>query len=132
MPPDGAVAVAPETALSFHGRANDFYQRLIQRRFNTLETFNDLVLREHFETLDSFFDYYADLAEKFHQANFDKSRPNTVVVEEFVFEDPGRVRVQIRFIGDDDRPLRPDRTQLIRRDLWERKNGSWWVRPAKL
>jgi hypothetical protein len=131
-PEGGATAVAGETALSFQERAEAFYGQLIQRRFNALETFNDPVLRQHFQSLDLFFDYYADLATALDDANFEKSRPTQVTVEEFVFENETRVRVQVRFTGEDDRPLRPNRVGLVRLDRWERADQSWWVEPGKL
>jgi hypothetical protein len=131
-PPQGAVAVQPATALSFHERADAFYQRLIRRRFNALETFNDPFLRQHFRSVDLFFDYYADLAESLDEANFEKSRPTSVAVEEFVFETPSTVRVQVRFGGDDDRPLRPTSTSVVRLDRWEREQEAWWITPGKL
>ncbi len=131
-PPGGAVRVSPESALSFHQRAATFYPRLIQRRFNTLETFNDVVLRAHFRDPEGFFDYYANLAESLSAAHFEKSRPLSVAVQEFVFDDPDRVRVQIRFVGEDDRPLRPNKVVLIRQDRWEQSAGNWWVAPGKL
>jgi hypothetical protein len=132
VPEAGATAVAGETALSFQERAEAFYARLIQRRFNALETFNDPVLRKHFPTQDLFFDYYADLATALDEANFEKSRPTRVAVEEFVFESDTRVRVQVRFVGEDDRPLRPNEVTLVRLDRWQRSNESWWVEPGKL
>ena len=51
-----SVAVSEESALSFQRRIDAFYRRLIQRRFNTLETFNDPVLRDRFRSPDLFFD----------------------------------------------------------------------------
>ncbi len=131
-PPAGTVGVPPELALAFHRRADEFYGRLAQRRFNTLETYKDLVLRKHFRTVDGFYDYYADLAEKLDGAHFRKSRPVSVEVQEFLFEDLRRVRVQVRFVGHDGRPLRPNRTALIRLDQWEYAEGDWWVAPGKL
>jgi len=131
-PETGATAVAGETALSFQARAEAFYGRLIQRRFNALETFNDPLLRQHFQSLDLFFDYYADLATALDDANFEKSRPTRVTVEEFVFESETRVRVQIRFTGQDDRPLRPNEVALVRLDRWERADEGWWVEPGKI
>ena len=131
-PPGRSTPVAPETAIEFHRRAASFYPRLIQRRFNTLETFNDPILRAHFRSPDRFFDYYADLAESLSAAHFEKSRPKSVGVEEFVFEDADRVRVQVRFVGDDNRPLRPNEVVLIRLDRWERTEGRWWIAPGKL
>ncbi len=118
--------------LVFRQRIHAFYQRLVQRRFNTLETFNDVVLRAHFRNPESFFDYYANLAESFSAAHFEKSRPVSVAIHEFVFDDPDRVRVQIEFVGEDDRPLRPNKVVLIRQDRWEQSAGNWWVAPGKL
>jgi len=131
-PPAGSVGVSGEYALDFLTRAETFYSRLIRRRFNTLETFNDKVLRDHFQTPDSFFDYYADLAQRLDEANFERSRPNSLEIEEFLFENRFRALVQVRFKGDDDRPLRPGNTGLVRLDRWERINGRWWIQPGKL
>ena len=131
-PPAGTVAVGPATALAFHARAEAFYQRLIRRRFNALETFNDPFLRQHFRSEDGFFDYYAALAQALDEADFEKSRPTLVEVEEFLFETPTSVRVQVRFKGEDDRPLRLDAAYLVRLDRWERAEESWWITPGKL
>jgi hypothetical protein len=130
--PMGSVAVDADTAIAFQQRAEVFYQRLIQRRFNTLETFNDHVLREHFRSRDLFYDYYADLAQNLSEAHFEKSRPLRVQVQEFLFDSPEEARIQVRFVGDDGRPLRPGRVALIRRDRWERVDGGWWLVPGKL
>lgn len=131
-PPGGSVPVSPETSLSFYLQANVFYARLVQRRFNTLETFNDPVLRDPFRTENRFFDYYADLAQSFHEAHFERSRPIEVDIEGFIFESPDRARVQVRFVGEDDRPLHPNKISLVRLDHWERADGRWWMTPGKL
>jgi hypothetical protein len=131
-PEAGSVAVDPLQALAFQERAESFYQRLIQRRFNALETFNDPFLRDHFRSVDRFFDYYASLATDLDEANFKKSRPSAVAVHEFVFESPTTVRVLVTFTGQDDRPLRPNHVILVRIDRWERAEDSWWVSPGKL
>lgn len=131
-PLGGSVEVAPEAAIDFHGRIETFYRRLIQRRFNALDTFNDPVLRDYFRTSDLFFDYYADFAQALSDAHFERSRPLAFEVQEFLFEDPGRARVQVRFWGGDGRPLRPGQVSLIRRDRWELADGSWWITPGKL
>jgi len=131
-PPGGSIAVSPETALFFHRQIDAFYRRLTRRRFNALETFNDPVLRDHFRSADLFFDYYADLAESLADAHFDKSRPREFEVQEFLFEGRDRARVQVRFVGDDRRPLRPGTVTLIRRDRWEFAEESWWITPGKL
>ena len=128
----GGVVVASNSALSFQRRVDGFYLRLVHRRFNTLETFNDFILRDHFQSPDAFFDYYADLAQSLHEARFDRTRPTDVQVEEFLFENRFIAQVQVRFVGEDRRPLNPGRAVLIRLDRWERIDGRWWIRPGKL
>jgi hypothetical protein len=131
--PEGSGAdPAPEVVLGFYSRAESFYARLAKRRLNALETFNDVFLREHFRSKDAFFDYYADLAHQLDLAHFEKSRPNGVELEEFVFETKDLAWVQVRFRGADDRPMRPDSTTLVRRDRWELGDGSWSIIPGKL
>ncbi len=127
-----SVAVSAESALLFQRRIDAFYRRLTQRRFNALGTFNDPVLRDYFRSLDLFFDYYADLAHTLAEAHFEKSRPNRVEIQEFVFEHVEAAQVRVRFRGDDRRPLRPGAVSVVRRDRWERIEGSWWIAPGKL
>ena len=132
-PPEGTVAVAPGTALSFQQRAEQFYVRLIQRRFNALETFNDPFLRGHFRSVDRFYDYYASLATALDEAHFSKSRPTFVGVEEFLFATPTKVRVKVRFQGQDGRPLRgASSVVLVLLDTWERAEQDWWLMPGNL
>jgi len=131
-PPGGSVGVAGDYALEFLERTGIFYNRLLRRRFNTLETFNDTVLRDHFQTPDAFFDYYAELAQTLHEAQFERTRPLEARVEEFLFENRFQARVQVRFLGEDRRPLRPGTAALIRVDRWERVDGRWWIQPGKL
>jgi hypothetical protein len=131
-PADPARAVPAETALTLQRRADGFYLRLAHRRFNTLETYNDRIMREHFRDPALFLDYYADLAQALADAHFEKRRPQRIEVRELVFEDPARARVQVRFVGADDRPLRPGQVDLVRVDRWELADGTWWIQPGKL
>jgi len=132
VPPGGSVTVAPAASLAFYLHANAFYGGLAQRRFNTLETYNDPLLREQFRTENQFFDYYADLAQSLDDADFERARPIDVAIQDFLFESPSLVHVQVRFVGEDDRPLRPNKTSLRRLDRWERVDGRWWLAPEKL
>lgn len=131
-PEGGGTVVSSDAALSLQRRADGFYLRLARRRFNTLETYNDFILRDYFRTPDLFFDYYADLAQALDDAHFERSRPMFVEVQEFLFEGEQTVQVQVLFRGWDDRPLNPFRTSLIRIDRWEKAEGRWWIRPGKL
>jgi hypothetical protein len=132
LAPRGSVAVAPEVALALRHRVDGFYLRLAHRRFDTLETYNDFIMRDHFASLDLFFDYYADLAEDLANARFDRSRPTAVSVLEFLFEDVTTAQVLVHFVGDDGRPLRPGSVDLVRIDRWEFAEGTWWLRPGKV
>ncbi|MCH2172339.1 hypothetical protein MK489_16265 [Myxococcota bacterium] len=118
--------------LAFRQRIHVFYQRLLKRRFNTLETFNDPVLRDHFRSVDLFFDYYASLAEDLAETHFEKSRPTSSAVLDFVFDRSGRARVLVRFVGKDGRPLRFGEVVFDRVDVWERADRTWWVTPDRL
>jgi hypothetical protein len=131
-PQGGAIAVEPEVALALRHRVEGFYLRLAHRRFDTLETYNDFIMRDHFASLDLFFDYYADLSEDLVAADFDRSRPTDVAVLEFLFENPQTALVLVRFTGEDGRPLRPGSVQLDRIDRWEFADGTWRIRPGKL
>ena len=131
-PEHGGVAVDPEIALALRHRVEGFYLRLAHRRFDTLETYNDFIMRDHFTSLNLYFDYYADLAEDLQHAQFDRSRPTSVEVLEFLFEDPKTAQVLVRFVGNDGRPLRPGTVELVRTDRWEWSEGTWWLRPGKL
>ena len=118
--------------LAFRQRIHAFYQRLVRRRFNTLETFNDPVLRDTFRSLDLFFDYYADFAQALYNANFEKSRPNVAVILDFTFDSVRKARVLVRFSGEDGRPMRFGTVYLDRTDRWERADDRWWVAPEQL
>jgi hypothetical protein len=131
-PEQGAVVVAPELAFALRHRAEGFYLRLAHRRFDTLETYNDYIMRDHFASLDLFYDYYADLAEHLVEAQFERSRPTRVEVLEFLFVDAKTALVLVRFRGRDARPLRPGHVELLRTDRWESDNGTWWLHPGKL
>ncbi|NQZ97355.1 MAG: hypothetical protein HRU01_12655 [Myxococcales bacterium] len=126
------VSISEDELLVFRQSIFGFYDRLIQRRFNTLETFNDPVLRDSFQSIDLFFDYYADFAEALADADFEKSRPNTSTILDFEIDAVDRARVLVRFVGDDGRPMRFGAVILDRVDRWERADGVWWVTPERL
>jgi hypothetical protein len=129
-----AATLAPgdDAVLGFHERAEAFYQRLAQRRFNTLATYNDPTLRGYFETQEGYSDYYARLAEELTEARFEKNRPLLAELQEFSMETPGRARVRFRLVGKSSRPLRFWSVSIEREDVWEQKSGHWWIVPGKL
>lgn len=131
-PAYGVVEVDSEEIVGFFERAEAFYGRLAQRRFNTISTFRDEVLREFFRTESAFADYYADLAADMAEAHFERNRPLVLEVVEMRLEGPGEAAVMTRIVGEDGRPLRPGESTVERVDRWERVGGSWWIVPAKL
>jgi hypothetical protein len=131
--PDHGVEIVDFRGVTdFHARALAFYERLSYRRVNTYATYQDRVLREYFQTPGAFDDYYADLAASLDEAHFEQNRPVGVEVAEFIFDAPGRARVKVRFVGEDGLPLRPGKTDALREDHWERRDGTWWIRPDKI
>lgn len=130
--PSSSLPSGEEAILGFHERADAFYQRLAQRRFNTLATYNDPMLRGYFETQEGYSDYYARLAQELADAHFEKNRPLHAELQEFTMEGPGRARVRYRLEGKSGLPLRFWSTSIEREDVWQQANGRWWIVPGKL
>lgn len=131
-PRAAAPAPADEVILGFQERADAFYQRLAQRRFNTLATYNDPMLRSYFETQEGYSDYYARLAEELTEAHFEKNRPLTAELQEFSMETPDRARVRFRLEGKSSLPLRFWSVSIEGEDVWQQSGGKWWIVPGKL
>jgi hypothetical protein len=131
-PSYGVQVVEADGVLDFYGRASQFYGRLAQRRFNTLATFRDEVLRDYFRTESAFADYYADLAHALYDSHFERNLPLSLEVVEFRLEGPGQAEVVTRILGDNGLPLRWWGTGLERVDRWERIQDQWWIGPSKL
>ena len=114
----------------FYTRAAEFYKRLEGRRFNSVVSFRDAGLRAYFENEQAFTDYYADVADHLTTAHFERSVPVHTSVDEFLVDGPGRARVQVRIVGDDERPFRFWTSTVRREDRWERRSGQWWITPT--
>ena len=112
--------------------AEVFYQRIANRRFNSIATFHDPALREFFASREAFADYYADLAQALDEVRFEANRPLRIVPVEFEPNDSNMVLVHVQFIGDNARPLRWWSSRLLRTDQWEYRDGRWLILPGKL
>lgn len=123
--------VSDEAVASFYVRADAFYARLIERRFNANVTYQDEALRGFFRTSHEFSDYYASLAYRLETAHFERSRPLTAEVKEFVFDGPGKAHVVYRVTGENGLPLRWWKVKIERTDHWQRIDGAWWLVPTK-
>ena len=112
--------------------ADVFYQRIANRRFNSIATFHDPALREFFASGEAFADYYADLAQALDASRFEANRPLSIVLLEFEANDPDRVVIHVHLSGENARPLRWWNAQLWRADQWEFRDGRWLIVPGKL
>ena len=131
-PSYGVEEVGAEGIYDFYERASSFYGRLALRRFNTLGTYRDEVLRDFFRTQTAFSDYYADLAQALSDAHFERNRPLVLEVVELRLSGPGQAEVVTRIEGENGLPLRWWSTRLERVDRWERIQGQWWIVPSRL
>lgn len=109
-----------------------FYGRVTARRFDSLATFEDPALREFFRSDSAFADYYAAFAEALARSHFESNRPTEVHLEAIDRTEPSRVRVRVRFVGENGLPLRWWSTQTVREDIWDFESGRWWITPGKV
>ena len=127
MPPPESIAEGRLPRL-----AEVFYQRIANRRFNSIATFHDPALREFFATPEAFADYYADLAQALDAARFEANRPLRIELLEYELTEPNRVLIHIHFSGGNARPLRFWSSHLMRADQWKVENERWLIIPGKL
>lgn len=131
--PDTYVDIVTDRAVTdFYSTAQEFYDRLEGRRFNSITTFRDAYLHEFFRAEEDFSNYYADLAHDLVEASFRRNLPLGTSVQEFLVDGPGRARVRVRIWGKNALPLRPWRVAVQREDRWERHEGRWWIIPGAL
>ncbi len=112
--------------------AGDFYERISNRRFNSIATYRDPALREFFRTTQAWSDYYANLVQALDDAHFEAIRPTRIQLLAIARAGPEQVIVSVRFTGENGLPLRWWRTRIVREDQWEREDGRWWIVPGKL
>ena len=112
--------------------AADFYGRLANRRFNSIATYQDPALREYFQSIEAYSDYYADLAQVLADTHFEANRPTSVEVLEIETDGPDSAVVVVRFTGENGLPLRWWKTGVDRTDQWRRESDRWWIIPGKL
>ena len=127
-----AIEATHTGAASLMRLARDFYERLSNRRFDSIATYQDPALREFFRSPEAFADYYAELARVLGDAHFDAKRVTSIEVESLEFEQPTSARMTVRYRGEDGRPLRFWATGLVREELWKREQERWWIIPGKL
>ncbi len=109
-----------------------FYDRVVARRFNSKATYDDPALREFFRTRESFSDYYASFAEALDSNNFESHRPTSVRLRAIRRTEVSQVEVLVHFRGENAKPLRWWSTGLDRSDIWEYRDGRWWIIPGKV
>ena len=122
---------APEAEV-FRRLAIVFYERLTNRRVDSIATFKDPALREFFQSPEAFADYYADLVQALTAKHFEAKRPEKIELIGLEREGMGQVRLRLRFTGQNGLPLRFWKTSVVREDQWRRMGGRWWIIPGKV
>lgn len=124
LPEEGAASLIPLSEI--------FYSRIISRRFNSRATFEDPSVREFFPSVAAYSDYYAALVDALDRAFIEFNRPTTVELLEINRTDRGSIRLELRFVGEDDRPLRGWKAALVHEDEWVWRDRRWWIVPGKV
>ncbi len=109
-----------------------FYSRITSRRFNSRASFEDPSIRQFFPTVSAFSDYYAALVDALGLAHIENYRPNSVELREIERNPSGSLRLELRFVGNNDLPLRWWNAALVRQDEWQWREGRWWIVPGKV
>ena len=113
-------------------QADDFYERIANRRFDSIATYRDPALREYFRSNEAWSDYYADLVQTLTDQYFEAKRPTHIKLVGIEPQSETRALVRVRFTGENRLPLRWWRTRFVREDTWERVQDRWWIVPGKL
>ena len=109
-----------------------FYSRITSRRFNSRASFEDPSIRQFFPTLSAYSDYYAALVDALDLAYIENYRPNSVELLDVERNPSGSLRLEVRFVGNNDLPLRWWSAALVRHDEWQWRDGRWWIVPGKV
>ena len=125
-------ALPVEASRSLVPLSEIFYERITSRRFNSRATFEDPSMRQFFPTVAAYSDYYAALVDALELANIQFSRPTEIELLSIRVDPSGSLRLSLRFVGENDLPLRWWNAILLRTDEWLWENGRWWVVPGKV
>ncbi|MFK7894262.1 MAG: hypothetical protein AB8G23_00400 [Myxococcota bacterium] len=109
-----------------------FYERITSRRFNSRATFEDPSVRQFFPSVAAYSDYYAALVDDLDRAYILYNRPTRVDLTGIERSDSGSLLLALRFVGDNDLPLRWWSAELERVDEWQWRDGRWYVVPGKV
>jgi len=109
-----------------------FYQGISSRRFDSRATFEDPSMRQFFQTLAAYSDYYAALVDALDRANIRFNRPTLIELLGIELDPSGSLQLSLRFVGRNDVPLRWWDATLLRTDEWRWQEGRWWVVPGKV
>lgn len=109
-----------------------FYDRITSRRFNSRATFEDPSVREFFPSVAAYSDYYAALVDDLDRAFIEFNRPTSVKLLSVERMENGSLGLALRFVGENDLPLRWWSADLVRTDEWVWRDGRWWIVPGKV
>jgi hypothetical protein len=129
----GALADVPaEARAALLPLSEIFYARITSRRFNSRATFEDPSIRQFFPSVAAYSDYYAALVDDLDRAYILFNRPTRVDLIGIERSDSGSLLLSLRFVGENDLPLRWWNAELERVDEWQWRDGRWYVVPGKV
>lgn len=124
VPEEGRIALLPLSEI--------FYERITSRRFNSRATFEDPSVRQFFPSVAAYSDYYAALVDDLDRAYILYNRPTRVELVGIERSESGSLLLALRFVGENDLPLRWWNAELERVDEWQWREGRWYVVPGKV
>lgn len=124
LPVDAVAELLPLSSI--------FYERITSRRFNSRATFEDPSVRQFFPTVAAYSDYYAALVDALDRANIRFARPTRIELLGIEVAPTGNLLLSLRFVGENDLPLRFWSASLLRTDEWTWRDGRWYVVPGKV
>ena len=125
-------ALSPRAARELVPLSEIFYSRITSRRFNSRATFEDPSVRQFFQTVAGYSDYYAALVDALDRAYIRYNRPTSVELLGVEVADSGNLLLKLRFVGRNDLPLRWWSASLVRTDEWTWQDDRWFVVPGKV
>lgn len=130
---DLALAGLPQEARrTFLPLTEVFYDRIASRRFNSRATFDDPSVRQFFPTVAAYSDYYASLVDELDRGAIRNNQPTRIELLGLSGSGESMLKLQLRFVGRNDLPLRWWNASVLRSDEWRWRDGRWWLVPGKL
>lgn len=126
------AGLSVEAQQAFLPLSQVFYKRIASRRFNSRATFDDPSVRQFFTSVAAYSDYYASLVDVLDRGHVRNNHPFQIELLGLNATGDGILELSLRFVGNNDLPLRWWNATVLRTDAWRWQDGRWWVVPGKV